>query len=82
MNTETEKQLRAHIAGLEKENERLLLLEKSIFIKARNIKGGGWKLSDEDGAAGEIHAAITGLLIEMEGEVSARQALEEKLASR
>lgn len=80
MNADQVKVLSERVAALEAENARLLQLEKSILLKARNLKAGGWDLSDEDGAAGEIHEAITAFWIEMEIEVAARQALEKKLA--
>lgn len=57
------------------------LLEMSILKKAEMLRRGIWDLSDEVGAAGEIHHAITEFWIEMEGEAKAREALEERMAS-
>ena len=63
------------------QNERLLTLERSVLKKAEMLRSGWWDLSEEAGAAGEIHQAITDFWIELENEVKAREALEEKMAS-
>jgi hypothetical protein len=60
--------------------ERLQTLERSILEKARWLKEGGWFHAEEEGAAGAIHAAITGLHIDFENEATARQALEKVVA--
>ncbi|HDS0941427.1 TPA: hypothetical protein QDZ12_004750 [Pseudomonas putida] len=58
--------------------DRLRALEISVRRKAEMIKGRWWDVSSEDGAAGELHAAITSLLIDLEEESSARQAAESR----
>lgn len=58
--------------------DRLRALEVSVRRKAEMIKGRWWDVSDETGVGGELHAAITGLLLELEGESKARQLAEAK----
>ena len=66
MSLEKQTLLEARITELEAENARLLVLEKSVLDKAKMLREGGWHLSDEEGAAGELHAAITGFWIDYE----------------
>ncbi|MBD9680029.1 hypothetical protein IB274_25210 [Pseudomonas sp. PDM18] len=61
------------------ENDRLLALERSILEKARWLREGGWFHAEEEGVAGEIHAAITALHTDLENEGQARMAAEQKL---
>jgi len=56
--------------------ERLRALEISVRTKVEMIKGRWWDVSDETGVAGELHGAITELLIELESESKARQEAE------
>ncbi|NQD77013.1 hypothetical protein [Pseudomonas sp. CM27] len=58
--------------------DRLRSLEASVRRKAEMIKGRWWDVSDETGVGGELHAAITELLLELEGESEARQVAEAK----
>ncbi|HGY9636206.1 hypothetical protein RDI61_01645 [Pseudomonas plecoglossicida] len=58
--------------------DRLRGLEASVRRKAEMIKGRWWDVSDESGVGGELHAAITELMIELEGESKARQVAEAK----
>lgn len=78
MHTENEGQLLARIAELETENVRLLTLEKSVLHKAEMLRNNFWDVSEEVGAAGEIHAAITGLHVEFEKLSDAFQELRRK----
>lgn len=63
------------------DNARLKELEASVLKKAEMLRCGWWDLSEETGAAGEIHQAITDFWMELENEVKARETLEEKMAS-
>lgn len=63
----------AELDKLLQELERLNTLEVSVKRKAQMISEGWWDVSDESGAGGEIHAAITELLIELENESDARR---------
>ncbi|WP_060515156.1 hypothetical protein [Pseudomonas sp. NBRC 111132] len=62
------------------ENARLKNLEQSVFRMAESIRNREWDVSAETGAAGEIHAAITSLYLDLESEAEARMSLEEKMA--
>ena len=62
------------------DNARLKELETSVLKKAEMLRGEYWGLSSETGAAGELHAAITGLHIDLEGIAEQRDQLREKLA--
>ncbi len=62
------------------ENARLRVLERSVLRMAEFIRNGEWHVSEESGAAGEIHAAITSLHLAIEYEADARIKLEGKMA--
>lgn len=83
--------LRTAVAGLGREHlnaldsvladsAKLAALESSILKKAYMLRNSFWDLSDEIGPAGELHAAITGLHIDLEGVAEQRDQLQEKLA--
>ncbi|WP_426104515.1 hypothetical protein [Pseudomonas sp. TWR1-1-3] len=59
---------------------KLWALESSVLNKAYMLRNSFWGLSDETGPAGELHAAITGLHIDLEGVAEQRDQLREKLA--
>lgn len=54
---------------------RLKELEASVLKKAEMLRKNFWDISDETGPAGELHAAITGLHIVMEGIAKQRDQL-------
>ncbi|EKT4542997.1 hypothetical protein QEM15_005235 [Pseudomonas putida] len=54
--------------------DRLRALESSVRRKTEMIKERWWDVSSEEGPAGDLHAAITSLLVDLEEESSARQA--------
>ena len=64
------------------DNARLKELEASVLKKAEMLRGGAWDLSNETGAAGDIHLAITEFWIEFESEVEAREKAEKMMASQ
>lgn len=64
------------------ENERLLMLEKSVLKKTEMLRHGFWDVSEETGPAGKLHAAITALWIDLENESEARIALLESVAPK
>ena len=58
---------------------RLRELEASVLKKVEMLRNSFWSISDEIGLAGELHAAITGLHIDLEGIAEQRDQLQEKL---
>ena len=66
--------------GLLADRAKLAALESSVLKKAYMLRNNFWDLSDEKGPAGELHAAITGLHIDLEGVAEQRDQLREKLA--
>lgn len=75
-----EGELLSQLDALVTENERLLILEKSILKKAEMLRHNFWDVSEEVGAAGEIHAGITSLWMDMEGIAEQRDQFQEGLA--
>ena len=70
----------AALDGLLTDYTRLKELQESVLKKAEMLRHNFWSISGETGPAGELHAAITGLHIDMEGIANQRDQLREKLA--
>lgn len=74
--------LLSQLDALIADNERLLMLEKSVLRKTEMLRDGFWDVSEETGPAGELHAGITALWIDFENESEARVALLESVAPK
>lgn len=59
---------------------RLQGLERSVLSMIDMLRHGVWDVSSDTGTAGDLHAAITSLHIELEDEAEARVKLEQRLA--
>lgn len=75
-------ELLSQLDSLIAENERLVTLEKSVRKKTGMLRHGFWDVSEETGPAGELHAGITALWIDLENESEARIALLESAAPK